>query len=194
MFTSSKETIDCDRGEKFYLSENKRLLTCDRVLNLWQHDKSFRSFFIDILTQAPFTAYRWETPPLTTNSSDKIFEFVLLNSPTLNRTPNPSAFADYLKSDRDLAMFPNLRGDALLIVPSLQGSISAYGHLAAFVRKAPESQKHSLWQEVGQVMQQKLTAKPIWLNTAGAGVPWLHIRLDSRPKYYGYKPYKEIND
>lgn len=32
---------------------------------------------------------------------------------------------------------------------------------------------------------------PIWLNTAGGGVAWLHIRLDHRPKYYRYLPYKK---
>ncbi len=31
---------------------------------------------------------------------------------------------------------------------------------------------------------------PLWLSTAGGGVAWLHVRLDSRPKYYGYSPYK----
>jgi len=95
--------------------------------------------------------------------------------------------------DCDLAMFPNLRGDALLIVPSLQGSISADGHLAAFVREAPEYQKHLLWQKVGQVMEQRVSAEPIWLSTAGAGVPWLHIRLDLRPKYYGHQPYRQVH-
>ncbi|MGI9175867.1 MAG: DUF6940 family protein [Rhodothermales bacterium] len=24
----------------------------------------------------------------------------------------------------------------------------------------------------------------MWLSTAGGGVSWLHVRLDSRPKYY----------
>ncbi|MFL6237620.1 MAG: DUF6940 family protein [Thermoanaerobaculia bacterium] len=24
----------------------------------------------------------------------------------------------------------------------------------------------------------------------GAGVSWLHVRLDDRPKYYGYGPYR----
>jgi len=28
-------------------------------------------------------------------------------------------------------------------------------------------------------------------STAGAGVSWLHVRLDDRPKYYGFKPYKK---
>ena len=40
-------------------------------------------------------------------------------------------------------------------------------------------------------MQRRLSAKPVWLSTAGAGVSWLHVRLDDRPKYYGYAPYRE---
>jgi hypothetical protein len=35
--------------------------------------------------------------------------------------------------------------------------------------------------------------KPVWLSTAGAGVSWLHVRLDDRPKYYGYRPYQEAS-
>ena len=30
---------------------------------------------------------------------------------------------------------------------------------------------------------------PVWMSTSGAGVSWLHIRLDSRPKYYQYRPF-----
>lgn len=29
----------------------------------------------------------------------------------------------------------------------------------------------------------------IWMSTAGISTPWLHVRLDSRPKYYHYGPY-----
>ena len=44
---------------------------------------------------------------------------------------------------------------------------------------------------VGAAMQRRLGAKPVWLSTAGAGVSWLHVRLDDRPKYYGYAPFRE---
>jgi hypothetical protein len=30
----------------------------------------------------------------------------------------------------------------------------------------------------------------VWLSTAGAGVPWLHVRLDDAPKYYGHAAYR----
>jgi len=29
------------------------------------------------------------------------------------------------------------------------------------------------------------------LSTHGLGVPYLHVRIDNRPKYYSYKDYKD---
>jgi hypothetical protein len=65
-----------------------------------------------------------------------------------------------------------------------------YGHLAAFVRGAPAEQREALWRTVGDALSRRLGAKPVWLSTAGAGVSWLHVRLDDRPKYYGHAPYR----
>jgi hypothetical protein len=30
----------------------------------------------------------------------------------------------------------------------------------------------------------------IWISTIELGVSWLHVRIDSTPKYYHYTPYK----
>jgi NADH:ubiquinone oxidoreductase subunit len=40
-------------------------------------------------------------------------------------------------------------------------------------------------------MQNRVGEQPVWLSTAGMGVAWLHVRLDDRPKYYGYSPYRD---
>ena len=32
---------------------------------------------------------------------------------------------------------------------------------------------------------------PVWTSTSGLGVYWLHVRLDSRPKYYQHQPFKK---
>ena len=40
-------------------------------------------------------------------------------------------------------------------------------------------------------MEARIGIQPIWLSTAGMGVPWLHVRLDSRPKYYAFGPYRD---
>jgi hypothetical protein len=85
----------------------------------------------------------------------------------------------------------SLGGDAQLIVPSPRTEISAYGHLAAFLRQAPQRQLDAFWRVVSTAVQSRIGEKPLWLNTAGGGVAWLHVRLDSRPKYYGYAPYKD---
>jgi hypothetical protein len=95
-----------------------------------------------------------------------------------------------LRPGRGVVEFPNLGRDAIMVVPCPIGAASKYGHLAAFIRQAPESQKHALWEVVGEAMERRLGKSPVWLSTAGAGVSWLHVRLDDRPKYYGYGPYR----
>jgi hypothetical protein len=165
------------------------------VLRRWQNDAPFRSFFIALLADAPFSAFRWETPPITAASATRPFEFVLLDSPGLATKPDPDAFAGHFGGAAAKGMvvsFPNLGNDAILVVPSPGGPPSAYGHLAAFVREAPAPQQHALWQLVGNVMEQRLGSTPVWLSTAGAGVSWLHVRLDDRPKYYGHAAYRKL--
>jgi hypothetical protein len=173
--------------------ENRPVKFSD-VLRRWQDDPVFRAFFIAVLADAPFSAFRWETPPITTASAGRPFEFVLLDSPELASQPDPNAFAEHLgdsAGSKDVVSFPNLNNDAILVVPCPRGPLSAYGHIAAFVRKAPDAQKHALWRVVGEAMQRRLGLAPVWLSTAGAGVPWLHVRLDQRPKYYGHAQYRE---
>lgn len=193
MFDSTHEILSDIRIHKYSLMHNAEPLCYAGALNLWQRDEAFRSFFIALLTDSPFSAYRWETPPITSGTANRQFEFVLLNCPELARTPDPKTYTDHFNTDDSndgIVVFRNLGKDALLVVPSPRGPDSAYSHLAAFMRGAPDSQKHALWCIVGQTMQQQITDRPLWLNTAGGGVSWLHVRLDSRPKYYGFGPYK----
>jgi hypothetical protein len=153
-----------------------------------QDDPVFRAIFIALLADAPFSAFRWETPPINAASVGRPFEFVLLDSPGLASQPDRDAFAEHFGGQHsgDVVSFPNLNNDAILVVPCPLGPLSAYGLLAAFVREAPDAQNHSLWRLVGELMERRLGPRPIWLSTAGAGVSWLHVRLDQRPKYYGH--------
>lgn len=164
------------------------------VLHRWQDDADFRSMFNGLLAGSPFSAFRWETPPITTATARRPFEFVLLDSPGLASNPDAGAFVEHFSAgdERGVVEFPNLGKDAIMVVPCPNGPISAYGHIGAFVRLAPEPQRHALWQLVGAAMQRRLGTKPVWLSTAGAGVSWLHVRLDDRPKYYGYAPYRNV--
>ncbi len=165
------------------------------VVHQWQNDADFRTFFIDLLVDSPFSAFRWETPPITTATANQPFEFVLLDSPGLASEPDSTAFEEHFNTmvPGGVVEFPNLGRDAIMVVPCPDDPLSDYGHLAAFLRHSRKPQQHSLWELVGTAMQRRLGPKPVWLSTAGGGVAWLHVRLDDRPKYYGYLPYRNVD-
>lgn len=191
MFDLQAENVSSDII-KFRIYSDSRLLQYHHVISLWQKDCQFRDFFIQTLSTSQYTAYRFETPSVCSRNLSRQFEFVLINAPWLDVGQDHSPFAEHFEgTDAQVIAFDNLGGDAKLVVPRPLGSDCAYSHLAAFLRSAPETQKHLLWQIVGQCITSKLGVKPIWLNTAGGGVDWLHLRLDSRPKYYAYSPYRE---
>ena len=165
------------------------------VIHQWQNDAGFRTFFINLLVDSPFSVFRWETPPITTATANQPFEFVLLDSPDLASDPDSAVFEEHFNAmvPGGVVEFHNLGRDAILVVPCPDNPLSDYSHLAAFLQHSHESQQHSLWELVGAAMQRRLGPKPVWLSTAGGGVAWLHVRLDDRPKYYGYLPYRNAD-
>ncbi|QEL16103.1 DUF6940 family protein [Limnoglobus roseus] len=191
MWTVDSEELPGNRGRRFAVTLTSRAATFAEVIRAWQDDADFRALFNATLAAAPYAEFRWETPPVTTDTASRPFEFVTLSSPGLARRPDREAFAPHFTTALNgVAAFPNLGGDAILIVPCPAADASAYGHLAAFVRLAPEAQWHAFWQAVGAAMARRLGPSPVWLSTAGYGVAWLHVRLDDRPKYYGFDEYK----
>lgn len=193
MYHASQESLDGGRVIRFELGAGEARLKYADVLELWRSSDEFRTFFLTILGDSPFSAFRWETPSVTSATQDRLFEFVLVDSPGLASAPEREAFAEHFDSNSQqegVVCFDNLRGDAGLVVPSPQADDSSYVHLASFVRQAPLSQQHALWQAVGRAVTKRLSHRPLWLSTAGGGVAWLHVRLDSRPKYYSYGPYR----
>lgn len=192
-WTARSEVVPGRQGIRVTIDAGSLPLTRGETLLLLREDAGFRSMFMKALADVPFEAFRWETPPLTSATLGRPFECVLLDSPGLASKPSPEAFAAHFgpeASARGVVEFANLGKDAILVVPAPQGPTSAYGHLAAFLRNGPEGQRHALWQLVGDAMKRRVAKVPVWLSTAGAGVPWLHVRLDDRPKYYGFPPYR----
>ncbi|MBP3960115.1 hypothetical protein J8F10_33230 [Gemmata sp. G18] len=190
MWTSHCEELPT--GLRFAVHRDARAAPFVDVVHALRSDAEFRSWFNALLADVPYSAFRWETPGVTEATAVRAFEFVALDAPHLSRRPDPAAFDEHFhRSPGTGALeFPNLSGDAIMVVPCPIGAPSAYGHLAAFVRNAPEAQRDELWTLVGEAMTRRLGSAPVWLSTAGAGVPWLHVRLDARPKYYGHVPYR----
>jgi hypothetical protein len=163
------------------------------VVEAWRTDEAFRDFFLNELSTAPFQAYFWETRPVTAGTMAAPFEHVLVDSPALaGIVADPAAFAEHFDAGTagSVVSFGNLSGDAELVVPRPIADASVYPHLAVFVRTGPREQKHALLERVGTRMMARVSSRTVWLSTAGLGVSWLHVRLDSRPKYYNYQPYR----
>ena len=179
------------------------------VLEHWQQDSAVCSRFSEVLAGLEFHDFFWECSPVSGQQAAKVpFECVVLDAHgSLASTPASSDdFDEHLNNPKHpgsatVIQFANLGGDAMLVVPrdamapaGAQRSV-VYGHLAAFVRNAPEAQRAELWRVVAENMQSLLQQDPTsprWLNTEGSGVPWVHARLDSRPKYYHHTAFKRF--
>ena len=162
-----------------------------QVFSQWRSEEPFRTFWSESLREAPFDAYCWECPPSTTRSLSQAFECVFVSSPLLAELPaDAEPFAEHFRPQCDVVTFESLGKDALLIAPCPEGRHGNYAHLASFVATAPQAQQGALWKAVGNALETRLSQRPTWLSTAGLGVAWLHVRLDSRPKYYRHAPYK----
>ena len=170
------------------------------AIDRWQHDATFLAFFTGILSDAPFDAHLWETPPITRATVSRNFEFALIESVALERMAvDPGPFSQQFRTagpDADVTAFANLGGDAFLIAPCPATShedalpLDVYAHLAAFTRAAPFDRQSAFWRLVGACLDERLADRPLWLSTSGLGVAWLHARIDTSPKYYTFDPYR----
>ncbi len=156
------------------------------------------------------------------NSGKDLFEFVVIEAPTLHHTPaNPGPFKQHFLSRSppvSVLAFSNLTGDTRLVIPALQQQqqqqqpalnvqnspgIDSHkqdlceprhcAHLASFLASAPLSQVQEMFRMVALEAKQVLSnpkVERVWISTHGNGVAWLHIRVDTIPKYYSYKAYR----
>ena len=163
----------------------------------------------DIISSSSYEAVLFETKGSSwQSSSEDQFEFALVDDVHFVLTesnPDKDAFAEHFSACKSMeredtvCSFANLGGDAHLVAPLPQTNVndSSYSHLAAFVRNAPKSQVAEFWRvsasEYLAELERNQKVNPnakTWFSTNGMGVAWLHLRLDSRPKYYSYGPFR----
>jgi hypothetical protein len=187
-------TTSADEAQIFgAVDATGRRLSRGAVLNGLRESAAARTELSRALLATTHAAFFWETPALTLDSLEREYEHAVIPAPRLAKSrANPSAFEAYLGGGGQVAVFENLGGDATLVVPTDQGAPAAYGHLGAFLRGGPGPQIDAFWEAVAAAVLGRVTTRPLWLSTAGMGVPWLHIRLDSRPKYYRHGPYRAL--
>lgn len=191
-WTSTYEDLPIGRVTRRTLADASGPMTFATVLRLLADSADFCGWFTSMLLEGAPDAFRWETPALSTVTQSHPFECVLIDDPRLQRRPEPQAFASHFDGrDADVLSVPNLGRTSELIVPRGIARDETYVHLAAFLRDAPRSQVDALWRCVADTVLRSLSDQPLWLSTAGAGVAWLHVRIDRMPKYYWHRPYAE---
>ena len=169
------------------------------VFTLLKSSEGFRGAFSAAIAGAPYRGFFWETPPINTETAHLPFQCMIIPSAAVAALVADGApFAGLIEGGvgaDSIVCRPNLSGDGMVIIPC-DGGEANYAHLAAFLRTSQATQIDQLWREVGTAVCRWLAETPertLWLSTSGLGVSWLHIRLDTRPKYYSYAPYKASN-
>merc|ERR1711864_11401 len=105
-------------------------------------------------------------------------------------------FADFFNAcDKSVTSFKNLGGDAMLITPCplKDVDLDIFSTLAPFMKAASSQHIQQFWETAASSALDLIKNRgrqPTWMSTSGLGVYWLHLRLDSTPKYYTYSPYK----
>ena len=113
-----------------------------------------------------------------------------------------SAFAEHFRgvTKECITSFLNLSGETILVAPvdlSLareRNNKNCYRNICSFVRKGPSFQVSAFFQVMGEKIKSlfKSSKSWIWISTSGLGVPWLHLRIAPKPKYYQYEPFKKV--
>ena len=138
------------------------------------------------------SAIRWEMPAYSEKLTGNPAEFTVIPCASLERPSDFTSFVGQFTDRSDtVRAFANLRGDATMIVPRRLRSGDHFAHLLGFLRTATAIQIDSLWQLVAAIALDRAADRTVWLSTAGMGVPWLHVRVDDRPKYYAHAPYRD---
>jgi hypothetical protein len=180
------------------------LVDCDGARATWaevidglsQDTPDLRDGLTAAIARTPFAACFWETCPVSRGWQARLFECVLVESLPLARVrADPEPFArHFVRPDGPpIRVFANLGRDALLVVPYPQRPRAPeYAHLAVFLRDGPPAQIDALWRKLGTSIAGRLKRDPtpLWVSTSGLGVSWLHVRLDQRPKYVTWPPFR----
>ncbi len=151
------------------------------VVTSWKTDAHAAAALTESILRPGHRAVLWETSPSATG--EEPYEQRVVPAPALARIPpDPGAFREHLTGP--VNTFDNLSGRSRLVAPQPPGDA---GHLASFLRSASTAQVVALWRTVAEEIEawwSDPTRDVLWVSTHGTGVPWLHVRLDPRPKYY----------
>lgn len=186
MFSFQKIKIENNLFQFFFM-ENNNILLWKNVINLWKNHL-FIDFFTEAILSCNMDNFFWECPSISLlNINTQPFTCFIIKCNAVIKTANKKAFEEYFNTSKRIVHFYNKDKSALLIVPKHLNNYpeKAYINISNFLKYSPKYQLYQLFNEISKDLCIELkNNKCIWLNTHGLGVYWLHIRLDTYPKYY----------
>ncbi|KAA8491697.1 hypothetical protein FVE85_9744 [Porphyridium purpureum] len=172
------------------------------LVALLRADAAFRAELAETILGAadalgPAACVFWECTPLRPDENPSHgSRFCVVRAPVLEGIePDEQTFSvqfrDARRSGARVVTFKNLGGDATLVAPvPPSGQPMDASSLAPWLRATRDDAqvRDDVFRAVGEAAAHRMSelgpADTLWLSTSGAGVSYLHFRLDGRPKYY----------
>lgn len=189
--------------DKYRIQRDGQWLTFKQTMTLLSNEDPDLIRILSRTIISKHDAVFWECVPVDRASfSEKLFEFVLIEAPDLavrsaDRSPFEDKFAEASSRPSDVITFQNLGRDSTLVVPTppVTNEIRPMTHLLSFLKYGDPRQVSHLWKKVGATFLSTIGGesnenRKFWLSTSGMGVSWLHVRIDTVPKYYNWQEYK----
>lgn len=133
----------------------------------------------------------YETSPFESYYSP--YEERYITNTSLNKMRQSyDAFKQHINNSTDeyVTYFLNLSKKSMLIVPMPQSG-KIFTTLKDFMDNASDTQQKRFWNMVAvQAIEMKEKHGKVWISTHGLGVPYLHVRIDTFPKYYTTRKFK----
>ena len=142
-------------------------------------------------------SYFFECPPVLSleDAHTKDFEFVIIPAPELENCgpARPDMFSEHFLGLAPFVAFLSLNKDSVLVSPKPSPENLSFGqHLCSYMRNVSAEEGGQFLEYVGKSLLETAKSKKVYLSTSGLGVYWLHMRLDSKPKYYHHLPYRKM--
>jgi len=178
-----------------------------KFTELLASNKTFRVQLARIILQcaddiSQSASVYWECTPIFIEDhavSDDGVRFCVTRAAILEAvSPDYYTFSEHFRSvgSSDMTVtFPNLGRDAILVAPTPKRQKN-FACLATWLRETRNDEESwdKVFEAVGKALmarveEKTMVTKAIWVSTSGAGVSWLHFRIDSYPKYYTNQHY-----
>ena len=131
-------------------------------------------------------AFLYETTPI--KNGKEIYKEKLIEHNYLDKMKEDySSFDEHIKKSKNkyVISFNNLSNDTILIIPTPKKN-KKFTTIKDFIDNANETQQKYFWKYVSKTVKNLIKDgdTKYWVSTHGLGVPYFHLRISLKPKYY----------